>query len=154
MACVPQGGGCGVYVLSDDDREATTAKLVDAFKKIDGIDKVIVPEGFAEIGQPTPDKDARAPDLWLAAKSGYAFSDSEAGDAAVVPRASRAGTHGYLPDQPELLGTLILSGHGIQPGTTLGKVSNQDVAPTLAKLLGVELPTAEGRVLEEALETQ
>lgn len=151
VACVPQGGGCGVYVLSEENRAATTSRLMQAFKEIEGIDQVIGPDGFAAIGQPTPAEDARAPDLWLAAKSGYAFSDSDAGDAALVARASRAGTHGYLPDQPALWGTLVLSGHGVKPGTMLGKVSNQDVAPTLAQLLGVELPTAEGDVLKDAL---
>ena len=151
VACVPQGGACGVYVLSDDKRDETIGRLAKALGEVEGIADVIGKEGFAALGQPTPDKDSRAPDLWLAAKSGYAFSNSDAGDAVIVPRESRAGTHGYLPDQPALLGTLILSGNGIKPGTTLGKVSNQDVAPTVAHLLGIDLPTAEGVVLKDAL---
>jgi predicted AlkP superfamily pyrophosphatase or phosphodiesterase len=151
VTCCSQGGACGIYILSDGDREATAARLVEAYKSVEGIDRVITPEGFDALGQPTPAQDSRAPDLWLAAKSGYAFSESDAGEDVVVPRASHAGTHGYLPDQPALLGTLVLSGHGIKSGTSVGKVSNQDIAPTVAHLLGVELPTADGKVLKNAL---
>jgi len=151
VECVSQGGACGVYVLSDENRDEMISRLSKALEGVEGIDRIVGPEGFAALGQPTPDQDQRAPDLWLAARSGYSFSVSDAGDATVVPRSSRAGTHGYLPDQPDLLGTLVLSGFGIQPGTTLGKVSNQDVAPTLAHLLGVDLPTADGKVLTEAV---
>jgi hypothetical protein len=50
-----------------------------------------------------------------------------------------------------MLGTLIMSGHGIKPRVRLGKISNMDVAPTIARLLGVEMPTAEGKVLEAGL---
>jgi len=34
---------------------------------------------------------------------------------------------------------------------TLGRVSNLDVTPTLSRLLGLESPGKEGRVLEEFL---
>lgn len=150
----PQGGSCMVYALGDGDRAAAIERLKAELASVEGIDTVTGPEGFAALGQPTPDEDPRAPDLWLAAKSGYSFSDSEAGEEVIVPKASRAGTHGYLPDQPDMLGTLVISGRGIKPGTDLGKVSNLDVAPTIARLLGVELPTAEGKVLGAALTTE
>jgi hypothetical protein len=45
---------------------------------------------------------------------------------------------------------LIFSGAGIARGP-IGHVRNVDVAPTIAALLGLELPTATGRVLKEAL---
>lgn len=154
VACLPQGGACGVYVLGDadrDEREGIVARLKDELAKVEGVDSVVGPEGFAALGQPTPDDDSRAPDLWLSAKSGYAFTDSDAGDEPVVPRASRAGTHGYLPDDPDMLGSLVISGRGVRPGVSLGKVSNRDVAPTIARLLGVELPSAEGKPLDAAL---
>jgi hypothetical protein len=46
---------------------------------------------------------------------------------------------------------LVLSGAGIARGARLGHVRNVDVAPTIAALLGVAFPGAEGRVLREAL---
>ena len=46
---------------------------------------------------------------------------------------------------------LILMGSGIKPGQYLQPSTPADIAPTLAVLCGITLPTAEGRVLREAL---
>ena len=47
---------------------------------------------------------------------------------------------------------LILMGPGIAPGTYREHVALNDLAPTLAAILGVEPPSgAQGRVLTEAL---
>jgi hypothetical protein len=92
-----------------------------------------------------------AADLWLAGKKTYSFSDSLDGDNAVVPRDARAGTHGYLPEHDDLLGTCIIWGAGVKPGVSLGKISNQDIAPTIARVLGIEMPTAVGKPLTAGL---
>ena len=89
--------------------------------------------------------------MWLAAKSDYAFSESSAGDLAVVKREKLTGTHGYLPDQPDMLSLCIVSGPGLKAGTKLGKIRAIDIAPTVARILGIELPTAEGKPLEKLL---
>lgn len=148
---VAQGGAAMVYVLDDANRKQIVEDLTKKFAAIEGVDSVLGPEEFKKLGQSTPEEDSRAPDLWLSAKSGYSFTDSEAGEEVVVPRETPGGTHGYVPDQTDLLGTLVLSGYGVKPGTTLGKISNLDVAPTMAELLGVELPTADGKPLTKAL---
>jgi len=149
--CVSQGGGCMVYVLDAARKAELVPKLRDQFRAVDGVAAVLEPAEFGKIGQPTPAEDPRAPDLWLAADAEYSFTDSDAGDDIVAPRATPGGTHGYLPDQTALYGTLVLWGDGIKPGAKLGLVSNQDVAPTMAKLLGVAMPTADGKVLDAAL---
>jgi hypothetical protein len=59
--------------------------------------------------------------------------------------------HGYLPDHPSMRPMLVISGAGIGPGRTLGRVKNIDVAPTIATLLGLSLTDVDGRVLREAL---
>jgi len=46
---------------------------------------------------------------------------------------------------------LILSGRGIRSGERLGHVHNLDIAPTIARLLGLEMEGLEGQVLEGAL---
>jgi predicted AlkP superfamily pyrophosphatase or phosphodiesterase len=151
VECVPQGGSCEVYLLGEGDRAGAAGRLKDELGKVEGVQAVIGPEGFAALGQPTPEQDSRAPDLWLAAKKGYTFTESEAGEEPVVARSSRAGTHGYLPDQPDLLGTLVMAGRGVRAGANVGKISNRDVAPTVARLLGVEMEGVEGKELEGAL---
>jgi hypothetical protein len=47
--------------------------------------------------------------------------------------------------------SLVLSGSGIRKGQTIGHVKHLDIAPTIARLLSLEMGTVSGRVLEEAL---
>jgi predicted AlkP superfamily pyrophosphatase or phosphodiesterase len=150
-ACVSQGGACMVYALAEKDRAAVVAHLRKALGAVEGVEAVYGPEEFAKLGQPTPDVDPRAPDLWLTAKSGYSFTDTVDAKEIVVPRAAPAGTHGYRPGHAELYGTLVLWGHGIEPAAQLGNVQSLDVAPTIAQLLGIDLPTADGKPLKKAL---
>ena len=59
-------------------------------------------------------------------------------------------THGYHPDkgpQP----TLLACGPHIRSGVILDRRSILDEAPTYARILGVELPDAEGKAMEEIL---
>jgi len=154
IRCVSQGGGCMVYVLDDARKAELVAKLKDVIPTVDGVASVFTPDQFGQLGQELPTSGKNAPDLWVAAKSGYAFSDTATGDDVVAPRASRAGTHGYLPDQTDMLATCVLHGAQIKSGVLLGKISNQDVAPTIARLLSIELPTADGQVLSSGIVPQ
>ncbi|HVJ84164.1 MAG TPA: alkaline phosphatase family protein [Caulifigura sp.] len=148
---VSNGGGCMVYLLDPAKKAEMQQKLVEALSVVEGVDAVITPNRFAELGLASPDKDPRYPDFWLGAKSGYSFSDAAAGDDVVTIRETPGGTHGYLPAQDALHGTLVLQGYGVKEGVKLPLASNMDIAPTIAKLLGVELPTAKGKVLTGAL---
>lgn len=148
--CVSQGGGCAVYVLDDARRSQIIAQLREALAKLEGVEAVFGPEQFASIGQPTREEDPRAADLWLAAKRNYSFGDSAAGKETVTARKTIGGTHGYLPQHPDLMAACVIWGPGIKPGTDLGKTSINDVAPTIARILGVSMPTAEGKPLASA----
>lgn len=147
--CLSQGGGCAVYVLDSTRRREVVGQLRKALSELEGVDAVFTWEQFAELGQPTPEQDAHAPDLWLSAKRDYSFSDSFAGDEVIAARQSVGGTHGYLPEQPDMLAACVAWGPGIEPGTNLGKARVIDVAPTIAAILRVEMPTAEGKVLSQ-----
>jgi predicted AlkP superfamily pyrophosphatase or phosphodiesterase len=59
----------------------------------------------------------------------------------VVPATSK-GTHGYMPERPEMHAALFVKGHGIATQKNLGVVDMRQIAPTLARVLGVELKTA------------
>ena len=58
-----------------------------------------------------------------------------------------AGTHGFLPEFPEMDASFFLAGPGVPAGRELGRIDMRDIAPTLAKLLGLTLPSTEGRNL-------
>ena len=58
-----------------------------------------------------------------------------------------AGEHGHLPENPEMDASFLIVGPGIPAGRDLGRIDMRDVAPTLAGVLGIALPSAEGRDL-------
>ncbi|MGH9719497.1 MAG: hypothetical protein ACRD8O_04750 [Bryobacteraceae bacterium] len=82
-----------------------------------------------------------------------AYSKRHATETVVAPVAANAnaGAHGYLNTGRDMLALFIASGNGIKPGTKLGVIRNLDVAPTLARLLGVELKGVAGRPLSDIL---
>lgn len=62
------------------------------------------------------------------------------------------GNHGSLPTFPQLHTGLILAGRGVKKGARLQAARVIDVAPTAARLLGIEMPDVEGHALDELLE--
>ena len=64
----------------------------------------------------------------------------------------RSGTSHGTPYNYDTHVPVILMGPGIKPGKYHQRAAVNDIAPTLATLLEVELPSgATGRVLDEAL---
>jgi predicted AlkP superfamily pyrophosphatase or phosphodiesterase len=84
----------------------------------------------------------------LQAAKGATFS--ERFDAPMVAPSKYRGMHGHSPDVPEMGACLVLWGDGVRRAD-LGDVAMIDVAPTLAALLGLSLPAAEGKPLAPAL---
>lgn len=92
------------------------------------------------------------PGAWfgLEAELGFAFLDDATG-ADVAPAALRAAG-GYLVGRPELSPGFVAFGRGLRRGIRVPLMHQLDVAPTLARLLGVELAQAKGRVLTGLLQ--
>lgn len=82
--------------------------------------------------------------LALEARPGFAMARETTGDA-LLP-ATKKGVHGYLPTRPEMLATLLFYGPTIRASTLQG-ARLLDVAPTLASLLRLSLPSAQGTAL-------
>jgi hypothetical protein len=59
-------------------------------------------------------------------------------DSLVVPTEGTRGGHGFAPSRRELHASLILNGPGI-PRRDLGIVRMTQIAPTLARILGISL---------------
>jgi hypothetical protein len=51
--------------------------------------------------------------------------------------------HGYWPDVADMNSSFLIAGPGIPAGRSLGAIDMRSIAPTLAQILGVPLPTAE-----------
>ena len=52
------------------------------------------------------------------------------------------GAHGYLNTHPELNSSFFIVGPGVAAGMDLGVIDMRRIAPTLARELGVSLPSA------------
>ncbi|AKU95293.1 Alkaline phosphodiesterase I [Labilithrix luteola] len=85
----------------------------------------------------------------LQAAAGFVFSE-RSDEPLVAPSQSR-GTHGHAPTHAQMGCTLVMGGDGIRSGAVLGDVAMEDVAPTIASLLGLQLPHATGKPLQAAL---
>jgi predicted AlkP superfamily pyrophosphatase or phosphodiesterase len=149
-------GGCGmIYILDPANRDAIAAKVAAAFKDIEGVSKIIMPDQLKDYGVGDSKADPHAPDMILFAKSGYTFGDTTGGELPVVAKSpERKGTHGHDPSMPQLRATFAAWGVGIKPGTKFGEIQNTDVAPTIAKLLGFEMPNVDGKPIDAALSIQ
>jgi predicted AlkP superfamily pyrophosphatase or phosphodiesterase len=146
-----QGGMAFAYVTNPARRAELLPQLKEMFTAMEGIAEVIDGEDGNRLGMPTPDENPGMGDLILFAKDGYAFRKDVTGEDVVVPAVNYGGTHGYPASDPDLDGIFIAQGPGIRPGVVIDRVSNLDVAPTLARIMGLTLPEVDGRVLEEIL---
>jgi predicted AlkP superfamily pyrophosphatase or phosphodiesterase len=147
-----EGGTALVYVTAPDPDGDLFRRARQALSSVEGIDNIIEPAQYASYGLPQPSADAQAGALFLTAKNGYAFASVATGDKTVIdaPEGS-LGTHGYVSDDPDIQALFIASGRGIKAGVKLPSVDNVDVAPTAAKLLGVEMKNVDGKPLTQIL---
>jgi predicted AlkP superfamily pyrophosphatase or phosphodiesterase len=148
---VPEGGTAIAYVTVPDPSGAALARMKEALTGIEGIDAIVEPADYARYGLPQPSDNGQMGSLFLIGKDGYAFT-ADAGDQVVVDApATSLGSHGYVASDPDLRALFIASGRGIRKGTALDTVSTLDLAPTVARLLGFELPAADGKALTAIL---
>jgi predicted AlkP superfamily pyrophosphatase or phosphodiesterase len=140
-----------IYILDQANRDALLKELTPKLATMEGIEEVIEEKDFARYGLETAAKDPRMPDLILSPKDGYVIGGDVGGNDVVVDSDAPKGMHGYSPSNPLMDASFVISGAGIKKGVVLDKMANIDVAPTMAKLLGVEIKGADGRVLTEVL---
>lgn len=148
---VPEGGTALVYVTVPDPSGEVLAKAKQTLAGLEGIDRVIEPAEYAKHGLPQPSANDQMGALFVTAKDGYAFSGAAGPDAVIDAPEGSLGSHGYVSSDPDMQALFIASGRGIRRGVRLDTVANIDVAPTAARLLGVALPAAEGKVLTPLL---
>lgn len=82
--------------------------------------------------------------LALAAVPGIVFGGSA--DGAVLTGAS-GGHHGYDPDLPEMATGFLAQGRGIRPGAVIPQLTVTDIAPLIARLLGLTFQAPDGVLL-------
>jgi predicted AlkP superfamily pyrophosphatase or phosphodiesterase len=141
--CLASSGSAYLYVKDPDDRE-TRKTLLEMFQQAaakadSGIRRVLTHEQIIGVGG---DPNAF---LALEAAEGWAITGGVVG-AAISP-ASKAAEHGYLPERPEMRSSLLVYG----PAIGHSKIENArmiDIAPTIARWLGLKLEKTEGTPLK------
>ena len=148
---VPEGGSALVYVTVPDASGDVLKRVGPTFEGVEGIERVVEPSEYPRYGLPLPSESNQMGAFFVLAKPGYAFTADVAGDVVVDAPAASLGSHGYVATDPELQAIFIASGRGVNAGVRLDGVNNLDIAPTVARLLGVRLDGMQGRVLSEML---
>lgn len=143
-------GGIGMLYLTSPDKGADREKVLELFRGKEGIEAILTPADFGKYGLPQPDQYEQMADLILVAKEGYGVGGGATGEDFVVKSEATLGTHGFLSTNPKMNAVFVAAGAGVKPGTRLPLIENIDVAPTVAKLLGVDLPNVDGKVLLKA----
>ncbi len=141
--CLASSGSAYIYVKDKDDQE-TRKTLLEMFQQAagkagTGIRQVFTHEQIVALGG---DPEAF---LALEAAEGWAITGGVLGDA--ISPADEPGKHGYLPERPEMRASLLVYGPAIGHGKITG-ARLIDVAPTIARWLGLKLEKAEGTPLK------
>jgi predicted AlkP superfamily pyrophosphatase or phosphodiesterase len=142
------GGPFGFVLLDEPARAAQAAALLDALPRLEAWPSAALPEAF-RYRHPT-----RTGDVFVLAEpplrlgGGSLALDLRYAIGTLLGR--RAGAHGYDPARhPEMRGVLLALGRGVPAGARIGPTRNLDVAPTAARLLGIEPPRGcEGRPID------
>lgn len=136
-------GGSSLIVLANPADEAVKAKVKSLLDTLandpkSGVAKVIGAGEIAAMGG-----NAKA-SFFVDYKLGYYGDDSFV--VPVLAASKLKGTHGYFPTHPEMRATFMIKGPGIAH-KALGEIDMRDIAPTLAQIMDVSLPTAMGKPL-------
>jgi predicted AlkP superfamily pyrophosphatase or phosphodiesterase len=137
-------GGSAAIVLKDPKDQATLGEVRALLAKLaadpaSGIDRVLEAEELHQKGG-YPNAS-----FFVGLKPGWRTGSTLTGP--VVSKVKPGGTHGQLPDQPDLRAAFFLVGPGVPAGKNLGVIDMRDIAPTLAKVVGLALPSADGKAI-------
>jgi hypothetical protein len=81
--------------------------------------------------------------LALSGLNGVAFGNAVDGPAV---RPGKGGQHGYFPDFFEIRTGYVANGPGIRKGAVIEEMNQRDQAVIIARLLGLDFPSADGKV--------
>ncbi len=163
------GGSAFLYTSAKDHNEISS--IISAFtKKIDSLPvdrrklfRIVERDELDRVGADS------AAILALAAVPGTVFSASVVsskpvnnGPGTSIQRdisnqlfyPGSGGHHGYDPDLPEMYTGFIAFGAGVNNGKNIGSLTVTDIAPLIAKLLGIDFPTPDGKLVPGILREQ
>ena len=146
----PWGAGASAGVVIADSADTTTkwrvARLLDslAADSSSGIARVVDAKALRDRGG--------WPEAAFAVSLRIGFKLGTRSTGPMTVPVAVSGMHGYFPDEPAMASSFFITGPGVPSGKSLGRVDMRDIAPTLAGILGVTLPSAgDGTALKVAI---
>jgi predicted AlkP superfamily pyrophosphatase or phosphodiesterase len=148
--CWPQGGSAGLYLhpqaTAEDRRKLDDVIALLQSNRAYGVGRVFRgPQAAALGGLP-------GAHAVLDALPGFSFG--RALDAPTLVAAKPGGAHGHVPNRRQSRAAFMIRGPGIKRNKDIGIVRLLDVAPSIARVLGIELEDVEGTVLTEVFARQ
>jgi predicted AlkP superfamily pyrophosphatase or phosphodiesterase len=142
----PWGAGGMAAIMLKDANDHETEQQVKAM-----LDKLAAdPEnGIAQVlNRDEIKKRGAFPDaaFLVVLKPGYYVGAATSGDLVTLIPTVR-GSHGFSPEYPEMRASFFAVGAGIARNRNLGVVDMRQIAPTVAKILKVQMPTAKEKPL-------
>ena len=141
-------GGMAAIMLHDPSDHATEQQVHDMLVKLaadpaNGIAQILDRDAIHKRGA-FPDAA-----FLVVFQPGYYTGNALSGNL-VTPVPGTRGSHGFSPEYPEMRASFFAVGAGIAHHRDLGVVDMRQIAPTIAKMLHVAMPTAKATPLHVA----
>jgi predicted AlkP superfamily pyrophosphatase or phosphodiesterase len=131
-------------VLKDPTDTATLREVRELLTKLaadpaNGIDRVLDADELRKRGG------FPSAAFFVSPKPGWKMGAALEGP--VVSKTKPGGTHGELPDLPDLRAAFFVIGPHVPAGYSLQIIDMRDIAPTLAHMAGLSFPSTDGKIL-------
>jgi len=134
------GGSAWLYLRNKAD-SATLQQVRQLLNALPAEEK----KYFRIIDRPALDAAGANPEVALAltGENNASLIGAYQGDAIV---SGKGGAHGYFPDFFEIRTGFVAHGPGVIKGAVITEMNERDLAPIMAKLLGIPFPSAAGSI--------
>ncbi|HTF30448.1 MAG TPA: ectonucleotide pyrophosphatase/phosphodiesterase [Flavitalea sp.] len=135
-------GGSSYLYLKDKNDTKTAEQVKSILNKLPAEEKKL----FRIIDRSQMNKVGGNPEVAFALSSevGGSFGNLTTGDA--IKTRKKGGAHGQYPDSKQIRTGFIAVGPGIKKGSIIQEMNLRDIAPYIAKVLGLSLPSADGKI--------
>jgi predicted AlkP superfamily pyrophosphatase or phosphodiesterase len=132
-------GGMAAIMLREPGDAGTLAKVRELLNSLranprNGIDQLLEPDALAERGA------FPGASFLVVMQPGFYTGNEERGE--LVTDFAGHGGHGFSPESPAMRAAFFVDGKGLAAHRALGLIDMRQIAPTVADLLGVAMPSA------------